>query len=178
MRRSTTAALSERGYSFADGGNSRACTAPPIKNAASLRIGEAASSACDEGGRLRLRLFTLGGDVAGRVGVGFAHIRALLRRAVAPVAGVVVLVRLRVHPDDGVGGATALGLGLGGELAGAGRRGGGFRRLGRRLHGRSGGLERLGRGRRRGRRSRGGGWRRRGGGGGRCGAFLLRPAVL
>src|SRR5271168_2278462 len=162
MRRATTAALSERGYSFADGSNSRACTAPPIKNAASLRIGEAASAA-GEAGRLRLRLFALGGDVAGRVGVGFAHIRALLRRAVAPVAGVVVLVRFRVHPDDGVARATALGLGLGGELACAGRRGGGFRRLGRRLQGRSGGLDWLGRGRRRERRSRGGGWRRRGG---------------
>src|SRR5271170_140100 len=134
----------------------------PAKYAASLRIGEAASSVSGEDGRLRLRLFALGGDVAGRVRVGFAHIRALLRRAVAPVAGVVVFVRLRVHPDDGVAWATALGLGLGGELAGAGRRGGGFHRLGRRLDGRGGGLDRLRRRRRRERRS-GGGWRRRGG---------------
>src|SRR5208337_3646600 len=67
----------------------------------------------------------LRGAVAGCGGVGLAHIGALLGRAVAAGAGVVIDVRLGVDPDDLVGGAAGLGLGFGGELASACRAGSG-----------------------------------------------------
>src|SRR5271155_1725890 len=79
---------------------------------------EAASKASigDEG-RLLLGLLALGGDVARGGRVGFAHISALLGRAVALVALVMILVRLGVDPDDCVGRALRLGVGLGAEFA-------------------------------------------------------------
>ena len=88
--------------------NERSANRVRLQSAREARLTKTAPRAIDHS----RMLFVFRGAIAGGLRVCFAHVRALLCRSVIVSPGEMVDARLRIDPDDGVGRAMRLCLGV------------------------------------------------------------------